>query len=1337
MKIAKVDHNRSALITSQPESFSVKGVVYRTPLLAENSEKNILRDDAALKNRVAELVRRGQRLYRVMNQKSGFLDGLKKDKRNKEARAVDSIIRDGNELFSPPQSPNLNLHKTFTLDGKASDAQRLIHETVAFHLRKSLRKNIKDEQGTVICHGLDVVEYLILRMYGLPGGHLDISAEMIAAFRIFLCDDYRKTKQIDQITDSIVRQSVKVQVKQDGGNLRLQLSNAEHAAGETDGLKRKSKKWLFEFMKSYAAGDGGEQKKLLRMIRQMILQFAAGITDFSEPLPLWTWGAYKEDMLLSHVWFSGQAAELMEQKQSLDASAKAERGEINRKIKESLRSELTARFRACLEGIIKDTEDADGVYGKESRRYWLEYIQRSVEKQLLGGKTVQKYKLETLYLCEHAWKEFLSYIAMKYVSMGKAVYHFAIPETWDAEKPVAFGEVLPKFGKGITSFDYERITADEDLDRELSSYALFAVNHFACSLAPASEYAKNKMSDILSVNVKNMTVSGKPNKGKLTLYPDVYGKIMRFFGGKSVWEGSELASRIKEDGEIREDALLSFVKELKELLADVRNSSFHHAAGGVWKDTRSGDGGWAELLFQKEYGELGKLYREKYYANNVPMFYKLDTIKLWMDDMYSKPAKREAQIPSFSKIVTKANIDSIIGSVLDNEGQKMFQSLPDKTIFRGTFTFLLREFYYQVFLQDPGVLPYFKNAIWKMPMDAQHKRPINDFKERIKALCPKGVKRGFGEFCQAIMTDWNQQNQGIKKVMKGEEKKEMESYPQFKLLLYAGIRDAFVGYMKQEEGYVPFNPKRSEKLRKMFSALRSPGYNPKIYDEDGGGLSQEEFCANWRVNTFQDIHDKKRRAVYAWYITAHFLSPRQLNHLAGSIRNYLQYIGDINLRAVRMGERDDRDAYAAKVDYYADTLRILEFVQMFCGRMTNEVTDYYKDEEDYAEHLLHFVDFGNTATDYVAGAAAADNLKLFCQRKIKGKEIGIYYDGRNPVINRNVARASMYGEESILAGCMKKVSFEEIEHFYGLQEELTSTFQSGICKNKKEQEKLRSFQNLKNRIELHDIAVYTEILRDFMAKMVGFAYLRERDLMYFQLGFHYIRLFYGNSGEDIRWQRVLEGDGIHITEGALLYQIVAMYRYEWPVYMLDEAGNASPAKRGSETGESIKAFYLDYCKGDDTLYNMGLPLFENLGEHDKIVKERDYIDHFHYYAKADKSILGMFSEIYRGFFSYDLRLRKSIPGIIQNVLGRYFVLAELNFEAHTVSGEDEKDDKEWKFGLKKELKSDKLTYKFPLKDGKGKDSGKQMQTVAKIDARDKIFLEQLSALLHYKNAVLH
>ena len=294
-------------------------------------------------------------------------------------------------------------------------------------------------------------------------------------------------------------------------------------------------------------------------------------------------------------------------------------------------------------------------------------------------------------------------------------------------------------------------------------------------------------------------------------------------------------------------------------------------------------------------------------------------------------------------------------------------------------------------------------------------------------------------------------------------------------------------------------------------------------------------------------------------------------------------------------------------------LKILEFSREFCGRTSNCIEDYF---EDYARHISHYVDFGNVISD--------EALAAFCGQSVKESQsgyLGIYYDGRNPIPNRNIVLAKLYGSEKLLEKSLEnyKITEDEIRKFYYLNHSLKNVYVKGKCDNKDEREKLSKCQQAKNRIELRDIVTFTEIVNDFMSQLISWCYLRERDLMYFQLGIHYVRLFYGSEEQREKVEekyRKLEVPGfMNITEGALLYQIAAIHTYSYPLifYKVKDGQEKLEKSDGLQISRKATKFAYEYCKDKGEIYNHGLELFQHMKEENEIFRIRNMVDHFKYY----------------------------------------------------------------------------------------------------------------------------
>lgn len=62
------------------------------------------------------------------------------------------------------------------------------------------------------------------------------------------------------------------------------------------------------------------------------------------------------------------------------------------------------------------------------------------------------------------WKDAVRFLGSKYMDIGKAVYHFAIPmDQLSSTENIRYGEILEEYKDGISSFDYEEIKAEQNI----------------------------------------------------------------------------------------------------------------------------------------------------------------------------------------------------------------------------------------------------------------------------------------------------------------------------------------------------------------------------------------------------------------------------------------------------------------------------------------------------------------------------------------------------------------------------------------------------------------------------------------------------------------------------------------------------------------------------------------------------------------------------------------------------------------------------------------------------------------------------------------------------------
>lgn len=1160
-----------------------------------------------------------------------------------------------------------------------------IHEFVPLHIRGSLKKRVKIEKDgqPVEVYIPDVIEELVFAVaHDAQFDTLieEIDEEELAACFHAIFKDYTKEDEIPKMAKSIKNQDVKVQVLGSGETARLQLASADND----------KKKYIFLFLEKFAcAASEKERNDLLREFRELLVLFYCGTAAYEEikerknGIPIWDFD-FLSKMVSDISWVFNQECsdKLIEREQIIEAlrneKDKNEKKQLKSKIKDIdtevkgiLEKQITERYREGAKVLQSSLEKEQ----YKEKRFWLEYIEMDAEKVLCSKKVLAEKKLDTVWLCNNTWRTFLSFLCMKAVDMGKAVYHFAMPdlEQLESGKTIKAGRIKPQFQQGLTSFDYERIKAEENLERSFMTGISFALNNFSSAVCPPEIYEKEGSEDILCMKDKIFREG---------MYPNASWRLMQYFGGVSQWKGSrfEKLSGFEETKEMNK----KFVSEVKDAMRLIRNSAFHYAASAA-QGTLDKNSYLVEI-FEKEQENLGSKYRKKYVSNNVPMFYKVEDIDRLMKYLYRNQKVVESQIPSFRNVISRKSLPEVRAEFIDLDSYAPIQdSVEQAEKFNSSLYFVLKEIYYNGFLQEDNLLDRFMKIFEdelelererKTKASKQNVRAMKNFGYRVHALQGRNEKLTFGELCQAIMTDYNMQNNQKKVRLNKKDNLPDEKYKHFKMLLLVCLRKAFIDYLE--------NDIAGKKIGCGF--LREPRLKTNIYDN----LTEEQFCTGWKIDRYNNLvtlitEDGKYDSwLISWFIMAHFMTPKHLNHLRGEIKSYLSYVRNIEQRrcaATRVSGTEDKE----KRQKYEQVLEILDLAAEYCGQISNERTDYYESEEEYARHISKYIAFA----DAKSSRPLEEQLHGFCNQKADGgpaDRIGIFYDGENPILNRNVVLAKLYGTEKLLSECLQeeRVTKTEIEEHYEHAKTLEDVFKYGGCKNKAQEEARRTYQQQKNRIELVDILKCSDLLNDFMSQLISWCYLRERDRMYFQIGLHYIRLYYGgNLVEKDSKFRVLqskeakagEKKGINLVDGAILYQLAAIYTYEYPVYTLDEAGNAilsERAKKGSTTAAGVMAFCNEYCGEDKSTYEMGLSLFENPIEESELIGFRNYIDHFKYYSRRERSILDLYSQVFANYFRHDRKLKKSVTFIFKNILARHFIIARTVLDEVEVEKEDDR-----------------------------------------------------------------
>lgn len=1380
MKISKIENSRAGISMSggakKGESARLS-TLYRAP--AKQGE--VCLDAENLRSHVEKCNKKAQNLYRVLSTEIDFcadkdrkklMEDLAKNFNTaicdafREIRSEDHQERVYAEVSFIRKNISERRYKVKMSDEQKATCEETIRELVLRKTRKTLRKEVKLENEDKV--QLTEIMSRLMMAVCVSGdmGSAGINKQMLRVLFEKIDNDYMKYDQIDQIVKSIKLQSVKENVVKKDGKYLLQPMNADH----------KKKKYVFEFMQKYASADEEQKAELRHHIEALIGLYLCGGDGYEKVYKnvgksfseLKENNAYVDvnvgELLDTLKELYAKADEKKEEKAKAREAAKAEyKKQKNEKDQKNENREIVKRLDVQIQEILseireKEEELKNAVVNAMSIRYrtavaylverasktvlgetyekkqcssadlyWIDYIDDTVKKLLLDSRNKKNvYRYEVGFLANHIWKEWTQYMATRYIELGKAVYHFAVPDlsAIRSGESVSICEVKPEYRKGISGFDYERIKAEESLEREMAQYIAFAVNNFATAAAPEQERQKNGREDVLLAKTESENKNPK-DKSHIVLYPDADRRFLQFFGGKSYFEQDEECEINLYSGE-------ELFREIRPELYRIRNIIFHYTT----KEDTSGrsDHDLAKALFDKELRDISALFWEKYYTNNVWKFYGIEVIDDIMK-IYSGKKERKAQVPAFNKVVSRPAIPRVMNGFIKGTPLRKIMNDSNKDLVKQYWSalfFVLKELYYYDFLQEQDrsedeAKERFFRSLKKLSAeetDAHKKKAWESFENRISEI---GRDVSFGEICQGLMVEYMLQNNDSPLVRKEKtgrkaQGKDTQIYKHYRTLLYKCIQDAFMEYLKEK-----------------WEKLREP--NPKLQKKE---YSKEEFCQSnkGRLSLYDHLKEifHLNDLIPSWYVAAHFINPKYLNHLIGSIRNYLQFTEDIEKRAQSVGEDTD-DKITEKNQQYRNLLEVLEFVIHFCGKITDTISDYFEvdeqtgEDKEYARYLSDFLDFQTTKN--ISDISTA--FHMFCEQKVEinGKKemAGIYYDGEHAILNRNVIRANMYGNVACLRKCMKKdrISIKEIRRMYAHKSELDTVLKEGVCRTEEEQKSLREFQNEKNRIELLDLVTYAEILNDMYAQLIGWIYMRERDLMYYQLGYHYTKLFWTDTigAEDPR--RKLFGEEVKIEDGAMLYQILAVNSYNLPV-ISNKNGQVSMIgdnDRGSIGGSAIGALCKNYQNGEE-LYLEGLELFENKKEHDNVIEVRNEIDHFKYFAKANKSMLELYSEVYDRFFRHDHKLKKSVPTVFSNILARNFVDVRIKMELGSKcvgKGKDKEKEVHKATSIKiadNGMESTALTYTIKPDP---KDNKKEMKVL--VDAHSEMFITQLQKILEY------
>ena len=468
MKISKVNHIKTAVSVNGD---SQKGILYADPALKGKSVQNIRehierRSDAA------------KRLYNIFNQPKEIPDRFKRNDYKK-------IVSDGNyisrKITKEGRFDVKALKPVIRQDGNNRPSEETIAEAVKLYVRKSL--------SGASC--LRSIEQMLLFRYGYISWN-DIDITLMQEFLDTLKNDFDKTSQKPLFERSITNQNLVVQPETMLGGPVIQLSGSEKKP-EKEGLNR----FLFE----YARLSEADRKSLRVKLRRLLILYFYGEEqvpeeDFDE------WG--------DHVARKTGGDCFVNAPEAPDGNDRLKERIYLKELNSRIRDENIKRYRDSMSAARRDGK---GLYFKdmETNAFWIHHMESAVERILKNMHADTMFKLELGYLGEKVWKDMINYLSIKYIATGKAVYNFAMGGLGGQSEKINLLEIPAVHAKGISSFEYEIIKADETIQRETAVYVLFAANHLACNTA-------EKIDDFF-------------NMSQVKFKDNVRKNILQFFGG--------------------------------------------------------------------------------------------------------------------------------------------------------------------------------------------------------------------------------------------------------------------------------------------------------------------------------------------------------------------------------------------------------------------------------------------------------------------------------------------------------------------------------------------------------------------------------------------------------------------------------------------------------------------------------------------------------------------------------------------------------------------------------------------------------------------------------------
>lgn len=977
-------------------------------------------------------------------------------------------------------------------------------------------------------------------------------------------------KKKNDLIKSINNQKLDVVVKKIDNNYRVVPTS----------FYTKKNKALGNFLQEYCGLEYSERLKKLDDVKRIIILFVCGEKSYYE---------YLNNEIKFSMTFNECVKELESDYVSFDDDMSEE------SIIKSIKKKCSTSYRICLNIINGDFSI-----------YLINRFQKLILKRFDAKDKITKDRIKNINIARYLWNDFFSYISNKYISIGKAVYNFAMPEVAidNDLKNVEFGQVIQAYTNGITSFDYECIKAKETLEKNLITYITLAKNNFTKALIN-DEYLKSKnKEDVLFYSANDF-------KDEKCIKPNGYRNVMMYFGGQSKW--ADLFDEYDKKYEL--------YYQIARCLKIIRNSVYHYSAKQYFSDS---DIKLISKLFFKEYEGLNKKIIALYIEKNANKYFDNDKLCNFIKSIYKKPKQIETRIPKFNTLISRETIDYIINNNLNKniiselltKGQYLDYLKSVEFIFKETYT----KYFLNINENKDKMIDLIRYWYVEEKEDLRKKQALKDFEKYIVKLLETN-KMSFTGLCHYILVNNKQsyyKNNNSKISLSQTKYNNITSDFYYPMFVHDLIKELFIQYLGNEKCVASF-------------------YKYPIIETERNDLEFLNLASD--IATYEDFTAqlKGKEEVLRWYIVSKFIPDSKVIDLKKDITNYIEYIKDIKNR-----EKITNNYNQKKGNYYEgqyETItRLLEISLLFKENKSLTLDDCFNDEDEYARFLGNFIDF-EEEPNYLRLCAIDSHFDYVLNEK--------------NIVNDKIVNLLLYGDDDLIGSCVKKVTSQDIQMYHILKTSINNKKIYGTEKGDNYYKDLKEYDLLKYRVELKFVMKYSYFINDILSKFISYTYQRERDMMYFQLGVAYMKLFFSNAELEKKYHE-LKNKNICIIDGALLYEIMSMYSFNNSIYK-DDDGVAVKVKTNS-TASSIMSFCRDYCEelGEyPPTYFCCLELFENIRKHDSYIALRNDIVHGKYHSTHKKSIIDILNDLNGGYFSYDTKKRKGTLNSFKALLNRY------------------------------------------------------------------------------------